>query len=38
MIISALKEVNENEKRVAMTPDSINLFQRLLDKVSLQHK
>ena len=29
MIISALKEVNENEKRVAITPDSIKLFQRL---------
>ena len=29
MIISALKEVNKNEKRVAITPDSIKFFQRL---------
>ena len=29
MILSALKEVNENEKRVAITPDSLKLFKKL---------
>ena len=29
MIISALKEVSENEKRIALSPDSIKLFQRI---------
>ncbi len=29
MIISALKENNNNEKRVALSPDSVKLFQRL---------
>ena len=29
MLISALKEFTDNEKRVALTPDSLKLFQRL---------
>ena len=29
MFISALKEFTDNEKRVALTPDSLKLFQRL---------
>ena len=29
MLISALKEFTDNEKRVALIPDSLKLFQRL---------
>ena len=29
MILSALKETNKYEKRVAITPESVKLFKRL---------